>query len=202
MPIDDKEKRNTIAHRIRIARQQSKLKQADVAKTLGITPQAVSNYERGINAVPYDVLFRLSELYDVSIMFLLGEADALSSAAEGREDLNDLLALESLRGTMNWFLDHMKNSNSRVFASYARDCISEAIHCFADICDMQKILDIVDINTTIDSLPAEYLRNASARIHKLSDLYLDFVTRMGVTLYSEVSDDATNTMDETPSDSQ
>lgn len=71
MPISNKEKRADIANRIKYARVCAKLTQADVAKKLGITPQAISNYERGTNAVPNSVLFKMAELFNITSDYLL-----------------------------------------------------------------------------------------------------------------------------------
>lgn len=63
MPTDSKENRLAIASRIKKSRKLANLKQSDVAKALEMTPQAISNYERGINNVPTHVLFKMANLY-------------------------------------------------------------------------------------------------------------------------------------------
>ena len=59
-------------NRLKYLRESAGLTQLAVAESLGITPQAVSNYERGINAVPCAYLLQLARLYSVSVESLLG----------------------------------------------------------------------------------------------------------------------------------
>ena len=49
--------------------------QADVAKRLQCSQQAYSHYERGLRDIPSDVLIRLSQLYGVSVDYILGLSD-------------------------------------------------------------------------------------------------------------------------------
>lgn len=65
MGADSKANRIEIATRIKKARKDAGLTQAAVAKELGLTPQAISNYERGINNIPAALLFDLAKLYDL-----------------------------------------------------------------------------------------------------------------------------------------
>lgn len=54
-----------IAKRIKNARKKAGLTQASVAQQLNLTPQAISNYERGKNNVPAILLFKMAALYGV-----------------------------------------------------------------------------------------------------------------------------------------
>lgn len=63
--------RREIAERIKKARKAAGLTQAEVAGLLGITYQAVSNYERGINSIENSVLSRMCEIYHVSVSDIL-----------------------------------------------------------------------------------------------------------------------------------
>ena len=60
-----------IGRRLKKARLDAKLTQREVADLLGITYQAVSNYERGINRVDTDTLSRLCGIYGIAISDLL-----------------------------------------------------------------------------------------------------------------------------------
>ena len=75
MPTNSDKSEATIAERIKKARKDAGLTQLDAAKAIGITPQAISNYERGVNKVPNDTLVDLAELYNVSINYLLGVSE-------------------------------------------------------------------------------------------------------------------------------
>ena len=72
MRIKDVVKR-TIASNIRRARLAAGMTQADAAKELNITAQAISNFERGINGVESSLLLRMCEIYKTSMSYILGE---------------------------------------------------------------------------------------------------------------------------------
>lgn len=59
-------------HRIRDLREDHDLKQRQLAEYLNCSQQVYSNYELGQRDIPTDVLIRLSELYQVSVDYLLG----------------------------------------------------------------------------------------------------------------------------------
>ena len=58
--------------RIRGLREDRDLKQRQLAQYLNCSQQVYSNYELGQRDIPTDVLIRLSELYDVSVDYILG----------------------------------------------------------------------------------------------------------------------------------
>lgn len=72
MKIKDMVKR-TIASNIRRARIASGMTQAEAADKLGITAQAISNFERGINGIENSLLIRMCEIYNTSMNNILGE---------------------------------------------------------------------------------------------------------------------------------
>jgi class 3 adenylate cyclase len=67
-----------LGRRLRERREQRRLKQADVANAVQVTPQAVSKWERGENAPDIILLPSLAKVLDVSTDWLLG-----SHAGEG-----------------------------------------------------------------------------------------------------------------------
>ena len=72
MKVKDVVKR-TIASNIRRARIASSMTQAEAAQLLGITAQAVSNFERGINGIESSLLLRMCEIYNTNMSSILGE---------------------------------------------------------------------------------------------------------------------------------
>ena len=105
-------KRQIIASRIREARHLAGLSQGQVAKMLGLQRPSVTEIEAGNRAVAAEELAKLSEIFDVSVAWLLGEGvarldvhdDRLQLAARELQklkpkDLNRLLSiLASMRG--------------------------------------------------------------------------------------------------------
>lgn len=61
--------------RIRDLREDRDLKQQDVADFLKCTQVCYSYYENGQRDIPTDVLIKLSNFYDISIDYLLGQTD-------------------------------------------------------------------------------------------------------------------------------
>lgn len=61
--------------RIRDLREDSDLKQKDIAEYLQCTQVAYSHYELGKRDIPTDVLCRLADHYGVSVDYLLGRTD-------------------------------------------------------------------------------------------------------------------------------
>lgn len=96
MKIKDMIKR-TIASNIKRARIAANMTQAEAADRLGITAQAVSNFERGINGVENSLLLRMCEIYNTSMSNILGEENEQKESSptelqlsEGEQMLIDL----------------------------------------------------------------------------------------------------------------
>lgn len=60
------------ASRLKEARTSKKMKQAEVAEKLKITPAAYSNYERGARDLPPYTIYRLTQILGVSADYLFG----------------------------------------------------------------------------------------------------------------------------------
>ena len=81
-----------IAKRIKNARVAAGFTQSDAAKRLGISYQAVSNYERGINRIDSDTLNKLCNIYSVSINSILSpESEVPPSASTENDELQEYL---------------------------------------------------------------------------------------------------------------
>ena len=61
--------------RLRDMREDADLKQADIAKYLGIQQTVYSRYERGYQTIPLEHLIRLADYYHVSLDYLTGRSD-------------------------------------------------------------------------------------------------------------------------------
>ena len=62
-------------HRIKDTREDKDIKQANIAKALGITQTQYSRYERGVNEIPVHYLIHVAEFLNVSIDYLTGRTD-------------------------------------------------------------------------------------------------------------------------------
>ena len=61
--------------RIRDLREDRDLTQAEMAQILYCSQQVYSNYELGQRDIPTDILIKLSEIYHVSVGYILGVED-------------------------------------------------------------------------------------------------------------------------------
>ena len=83
----DSVKRAQIAERLKEARKLAGLSQGHVAKMLGLHRPSVSEMEAGNRRVSADELARLAEIYDVSVVWLLGEAPETLEPQDPRLEL-------------------------------------------------------------------------------------------------------------------
>lgn len=58
--------------RIRDLREDADLSQTELAKMLGMSQTGYSKYETGENDIPTAILIKLSEIYNVSVDYMLG----------------------------------------------------------------------------------------------------------------------------------
>lgn len=61
--------------RIRDLREDHDLTQKEMAKKLNCSQQVYSNYELGQRDIPTDILIKLSDVYDVSVDYILNITD-------------------------------------------------------------------------------------------------------------------------------
>lgn len=65
----------TYVERIRELREDSDLRQQDIANLLQTTQQVYSRYEQGTNEMPIRHLIQLARFYKVSVDYIVGETD-------------------------------------------------------------------------------------------------------------------------------
>lgn len=58
--------------RIRSLRKQAHLTQQEMANLLGISRRTYANYERGVHAMPVEVLVCIADIFDTSLDYLTG----------------------------------------------------------------------------------------------------------------------------------
>ena len=60
---------------IRSERDRLRLTQPELGKQIGVVGKQISNYEKGITTPPIDVLFKMCDVFNCELGFLLGEED-------------------------------------------------------------------------------------------------------------------------------
>lgn len=69
------------AERLKELRKSRKLSQGDVAKVLGVTRAAVSQYEMGVRKPSYEMMEVLADYFNVDMDYLLGRTDKTTTLA-------------------------------------------------------------------------------------------------------------------------
>ena len=121
MKIRDVIKR-TIASNIKRARISANMTQAEAADRLGITAQAISNFERGINGIENSLLLRMCEIYNTPLSYVLGdECEARENAptVSGERTVSDDDIKFALFGGDGEITDEMYDEVKR-FAAYIK----------------------------------------------------------------------------------
>ena len=73
LKLSDEERRKQFGARIKSTRKSLGLTQADLAKKIGVTKQAITTYETGIREPSFRNLIKLSRVLNVTTDWLLGE---------------------------------------------------------------------------------------------------------------------------------
>ena len=66
------ETREIMHERIRRLRKASHVTQAELSRQLGISRRTYANYERGVHAMPAEILVRIADAFDSSLDYLTG----------------------------------------------------------------------------------------------------------------------------------
>ena len=67
--------KEAVGKRLLECRKSAKMTQQQVADLLGVAQPVYQRFERGVFECSYEQLYKLSEIFDVSIDYLLGKAD-------------------------------------------------------------------------------------------------------------------------------
>ncbi|MCI8411037.1 MAG: helix-turn-helix transcriptional regulator [Clostridia bacterium] len=76
-------------NRIKLLREEKQMYQEDLGNILGISKSAVGFYENEKRDIPTEILKKLSDIFNVSVDYILGNSDIRNSKQEN--DINDAL---------------------------------------------------------------------------------------------------------------
>ena len=102
----------TVGKHILLERRKQGISQTQLGKKISVSGKQISNYEKGITAPPIDVLFRLCQVFNCEVGFLLGEENysngtKLETAIQTTTGLNSesLKAIQKITGTSQDAID-------------------------------------------------------------------------------------------------
>lgn len=95
-------------NRIKELRVEKHLLQSDVAKYIGKSERIVGFYEKGERDPNTDTLLKLSELFDVSVDYILGKSDIKNSKTINLDDI-DIAFASGLKGLNKENQETLKN---------------------------------------------------------------------------------------------
>ena len=105
-----------VANRLKLLRKEKKLTQADMAKLLNVTQNAIFRYESGQNQPSLSTLLFYSEYFNVSIDYIFGKERKISSAqikkgATEKENIKEFINFCFTPGTevFETIKDYVKN---------------------------------------------------------------------------------------------
>ncbi len=64
--------RKIMHERLRKLRKSNHITQAEISQQLGISRRTYANYERGVHAMPAEILVRIADTFDESLDYLTG----------------------------------------------------------------------------------------------------------------------------------
>ena len=125
--------------------------QAGLGKRLHITGKQISNYEKGLTTPPTDILFKLCEVFNCELGYLLGEDDYTDGSRLMAEmEKYTGLSKDSLE-TIYWFTGQEKDCYSFGMESEAaRDMLNRFLTkpkfkaVLSGLIDLQTVIDVRD----------------------------------------------------------
>lgn len=99
-----------LKERLRELRKQSELSQQDLADKIGVSKQALSQYERGVREPDFENLLALCDVFNVSADYLLGKANVTLRLLSS-EELRKLSSSERLTEDESALLSNFRSLN-------------------------------------------------------------------------------------------
>lgn len=78
-------------NRIQILRKENNLTQQDLAEKLGVSNKSISKYERGEREPDFNTLKKLSNIFNVSIDYILGVTDSPRDSGKNADEVSDAI---------------------------------------------------------------------------------------------------------------
>lgn len=178
--------------------------QEALGKEVGVTGKQISNYEKGILTPPIDVLFKLCELFDCELGYLLGEEDYTSGTKLNTSinnklgiNTNSINAIRNITGNKrscihfgydsNDFIRILNNILSSPYFRSLIESIYELDHCLRESDQVWIDLD--------NKYGKEVLSKAQEYLNSSIDYYHDDTSEQLSDIYYEAIKDIDNAID-------
>ena len=66
----------SLTDKMKFYRESAEIRQKDIAQKLGVSESTYRSYELGGRSIPFDLLVKLAQIYDVSVDMLIGNTKA------------------------------------------------------------------------------------------------------------------------------
>ena len=158
-------------------RKELNLTQAELAERLGVTFQAVSNWERGESLPDPDMLLDLSLIFDCSVDAILkggnsaGQYRRRVTVAQMREAVNCIHRMHDLMGPDHFIYRTMVSAldarmSSKIEPAFSNPVIMDAYICEALIACVRDCNDWVDLHDVQVNIPSDKPREYTIRCLK------------------------------------
>ncbi len=167
-------------NRIAFLRKQRGLSQKEVAKTLNIAQNTLSQYETGKRITPPIILNKIAEMFDVTPSYILGETDVpahlndtiktILGAASDSVMLEDYQSIDELcYSAIDFIKDIVKNHKFAL--SKAANYMEISVICFNKIC---CAIEKVSADATIDDI-VDFIKTAQEATAPIYSFYDQFI---------------------------
>lgn len=102
----------TLGDRIKYLRKENGLTQTDLGKKLGLSKANISKYEANVHEPSIDTLNNLSDIFNVSVDYLLGRTNARNNIETFAAHTDDDLS-EEAKAELENFKDYLRNKYSK-----------------------------------------------------------------------------------------
>lgn len=107
------EKNNTLGSRIKVLRKEYNMTQTDLANKLNITKSNISKYENNIVDPSLEILKTMSDIFDVSVDYLLGKTNIRKDVNTFAAHTDDEDLSEEAKAELENFKDYLRNKYSK-----------------------------------------------------------------------------------------
>lgn len=113
---------------IKELRKENNMTQSELAQKIGITTSSVGMYETGVRQPSYEVLYKLSEVFNVTTDYLLGKSDTIS--ANGHPEKNIIQSGPQVQN--NETLNLQKRFYKIIFSEFFNEKMRPSINTSSD----------------------------------------------------------------------